>query len=126
MTEYADREFYEKNFLCGKKAVIDTAFDYYANIATQKIKCCTFGNIDENNISYVVKMCCCDIAEKIFKYEKTSEKSSGKASESVKGWSVAYEGSEQSKRILDDSIKSSIKMWLAESGLMYAGVKKCL
>lgn len=126
MTAYADSDFYEKSFLCGKKAVIDTAFDYYANISSQKIKQYTFNNIDENNIPDIVKMCCCDIAEQIFRYEKASAQSSGKSSESVKGWSVSYESREQSKKVLDDSIKSTIRMWLADSGLMYAGVRKCL
>lgn len=126
MTVYADSNFYEKSFLCGKKAVIDTAFDYYVRLATQKIKQYTFDNIDESNIPESVKMCCCDVAEQIFKYEKILEQSSGKSAETVKGWSVSYESREQSEKTLNDNIKTTIRMWLADTGLMYAGVRKCL
>lgn len=126
MTIYADSDFYEKSFLCGKKAVIDTAFDYYARISTQKIKQYTFDNIDDENIPDIVKMCCCDIAEQIYKAEKSAEQRGAKSSESVKGWSVSYESREQSETALNNTIRKTVRMWLGDTGLMYAGVRKCL
>lgn len=125
MVTYADDGFYRKSFLCGKKAVIDTAFDYYARLASQKIKYYTFNNINENDIPENVKMCCCDVAEKLFTYEKISNQRDGKSSETVKGWSVSYENQEQSAKALNDDISGIIRYWLADTGLLYAGVKKC-
>ncbi|WP_418817421.1 hypothetical protein [Pseudoruminococcus massiliensis] len=70
MTIYADEDFYKNNYLCGKKGVIDTAFSFYARSATQKIKLYTCDNIDESDIPECVKMCCCELAEKLYSYEQ--------------------------------------------------------
>ena len=73
MTVFADYDFYKKEYLCGKSAVIDTAsFDFYARKATQRIKVFTFDNIDESNIPEYVKFCCCEVAELLYKDENST------------------------------------------------------
>lgn len=121
MTVYADKEFYKNEYLCGRKAVIDTAFEFYARQATQKIKSYTFDNIDETNIPDCVRMCCCDVAELIFKFDKSS-KHNGISSESVGDQSVSYESTDSQMQTLHKNIKSVVYSWLAETGLMYRGV----
>ena len=38
LMNYADENFYTESYLCGKEAVINTAFDFYARKATAHIK----------------------------------------------------------------------------------------
>lgn len=123
MTVYADEKFYKNEYLCGKKAVVDTAFEFYARSATVKIKDYTGKNIDENNISENIKMCCCEVAEQIYNYEKT-ENNNGISSESVGGWSKSYESSSNRQRLSDKKIKLIIYKWLSGTGLLYRGVVK--
>ena len=94
MTAFADYDFYTKEYLFGKKAVIDTAsFDFYAKKATQYIRQQTFGNINEDTeIPNCVKMCCCDIAELL--YNADSNEHSTITSEKVGDLSVSYESAE--------------------------------
>ena len=67
---YADENFYTESYLCGKEAVINIAFDFYSRKASTVIRTFTGNNIDENNIPECVKMCCCEVAESFFRYEK--------------------------------------------------------
>lgn len=120
MTVYADEKFYKNEYLCGRKAVIDTAFDFYARQATTKIKQYTFDNIDETNIPDGVKMCCCEVAELLYKTENTAH--GGISSEKVGDQSVSYESTDIQTQNLRKNIKSSVYSWLAESGLLYRGV----
>ena len=62
---YADENFYTESYLCGKEAVINTAFDFYSRKASTVIRTFTGNNIDENNIPEYVKMCCCEVAESL-------------------------------------------------------------
>lgn len=50
MTAYADKGYYISEYLCGRKAVIVSAFDYYARSATLLIKAYTDENVDGNTI----------------------------------------------------------------------------
>ncbi len=117
---YANETFYHSTYLCGKEAVIATAFDFYARKATQEIKRYVFGNIDENNIPDAVKNCCCEIAEILYSDEHTSE--TGVSSESVGGWSRSYESSETRKSAINQSIRDSVYAWLSDTGLLYRGI----
>ena len=125
MTVFADYDFYKKEYLCGKNAVIDTAsFDFYARKATQKIKVYTFDNIDENNIPECVKLCCCEVAELLYK-DENSTNIKGLSSERVGDVSVSYESADSQRQVLSKNIKSVIYSWLADSGLLYRGVSRC-
>ncbi|MGN1138364.1 MAG: hypothetical protein ACI4RM_02870 [Ruminococcus sp.] len=122
MTAFADFDFYTKEYLCDKKAVIDTAsFDFYAKQATQYIRQQTFGNINEDaEIPNCVKMCCCEIAELL--YKSADNERSGITSEKVGDLSVSYESAESQGQALSKNIKSAIYLWLSGTGLLYRGV----
>lgn len=122
---YADESYYTDEYLCGKEAVIDTAFDFYARAATAQIKRFTGRNVDEGNIPDCVKNCCCELAETIYTHEKTTADTKGKTSESVGGWSVGYESSEQSVTSFNNSVNDCVYKWLSGTGLLFTGVKKC-
>lgn len=112
-----------KEYLDEHEAVIPAAFSFYARQASQIIKQYTFTNIDENNISAEVKMCCCEIAENLYCSELVDKKSGGASSEAVAGWSKSYESAESRKNALDKAVRDCIYKWLGDTGLLYSGVK---
>lgn len=117
---YADNTDYQ-TYLNGKKAVITTAFDYYAAKATQVIKRYTLNNIDESNIPLIVKSCCCEVAEVLYKADLNDN--SGKTAETVGELSVSYESSETSTVKVKSQIKDVVYSWLSGSGLLYRGLR---
>ncbi|MCM1364955.1 MAG: hypothetical protein NC122_07045 [Faecalibacterium sp.] len=127
MIPFADGSFYMNKYLCSKQAVVDAAcFDYYALQATMKIKGYIFDNIARGKkIPEEVKMCCCEIAELLFTEDKRQAETGGILSESVGGWSKSYEGSEKAEQQLTAKINSCIYKWLANTGLLFCGVKPC-
>lgn len=122
---YADEEFYKSEYLAGRKAVITTAFPYYARSATQYIKQFTGRNVDENNVPECVKMCCCEIAELIYRDERTEAENGGISSESVQGWSQSYESTETRKTALSSAQRACVYKWLSGTGLLFSGVRRC-
>lgn len=123
MTAFVSEEYYKNEYLCGKEAVIDTAFDFYARQATAEIKRYIERNLTDAEIPDCVKMCCCELAELNYKHEKTTTDTNGKTSESVGGWSVSYESAEESKKNYDKAVKACIYKWLSGTGLLYRGLK---
>lgn len=122
MTAYADVEFYKNEYLYCKKAVITTAFYYYACRATQEIRRFTGSNVEESDIPKCVKMCCCEIAELLFKADNCNSQI-GVTSTKTGDVSVSYESSESQRQVLSKKIKSVIYLWLAGTGLLYRGAK---
>jgi hypothetical protein len=117
MTNYADCAYYTGTY---KGAVIDTAsFDLYARKATQEIKKYTFNRVDEANILDDVKMCCCEVAEVLYKDKQEDVK--GIASEKVGEYSVSYVSPEAKEKLLSVSVRSTIYNWLSMTGLLYRG-----
>ena len=117
MTTYADYAYYTDTY---KGAVIDAAsFDLYARKATQKIKLYTFNRIADDNIPDEAKMCCCELAEVIFKAEQEDTK--GIASEKVGEHSVAYVSAEARENLMHISTRNIVNTWLAMTGLLYRG-----
>lgn len=125
MTVFANYDFYKKEYLFGRNAVVDTAsFDFYARKATQKIKTYTFNNIDESTIPECVKLCCCEVAELLYKDENSTNVNSI-SSERVGDVSVSYESADSQRQVLSKNIRTAIRSWLADSGLLYRGVSRC-
>ena len=121
MTAFADEVFYKNEYLCGKEAVINTAFNFYSKQATQHIRQQTFGNINEDEeIPLCVKMCCCDVAELLYKAEHNDH--SGVTSEKVGDLSVSYESADSQGQALLKNIRSAIYLWLSGTDLLYRGV----
>lgn len=126
MDNFADKAFYEAEYLQGKQAVITTAFDFYSRKATKIVNQKILGRI--KTPTEEVKMCCCEIAELIFEFENASKdvqgnSTAGKASESVSGWSVAYRSEEEMQNALNKKINAVIYAWLSGTGLLYRGLK---
>ncbi len=120
---YADQEFYTTDYLVGKEAVISAAdFLYYAKKASQMIKVSTYGNIDEAlPLIEEVKMCCCEVAEQLFKQTQTAKSDNGIASEKVGEYAVSYVDTEKVKALNTEAINSIICDWLLMTGLLYRG-----
>lgn len=117
MTNYADYEYYTGTY---KGAVIDAAsFDTYARKATQTIKQYTFSRITDDNVPDDAKMCCCEVAEAIFKSDQ--QDTEGIVSEKVGEYSVSYVSPEAKEKLLNYSIRRIIYNWLAMTGLLYRG-----
>jgi hypothetical protein len=117
MTNYADYAYYTGTY---KGAVIDAAsFDLHARKATQTIKQYTFSRITDDNVPDDAKMCCCEVAEAIFKSDQ--QDTEGIVSEKVGEYSVSYVSPEAKEKLLNYSIRRIIYNWLAMTGLLYRG-----
>lgn len=124
MTIYADSEFYFGEYLMDRAAVLPPqGSSFWLRRAQKTLKTFTFDNIDESTaIPYEVKMCICEIAELLYSYDKRATLHGGTASESVEGWSKHYESSQQTEAHLQVKIRSCVKTWLSDTGLLYCGV----
>lgn len=120
MTAYANENYYKSEYLCGRKAVITSAFDYYARKSTQIIRQYTFGRVKNDNLTDEVRMCCCEIAELIFNAEQNDN--GGIISASVGDESESYENAESTRQLLSKNIKTAVYSWLTDTGLLYRGV----
>lgn len=117
MENYADETYYTDTY---KGSVISAdSFDSYARKATLEIRKSTFGNVAEDNIPEEVRMCCCDLAEAIYKSEKSSH--AGLSAEKIGEWSVSYENQANIDAKLKQDTKDIINNWLALTGLLYRG-----
>lgn len=114
---YADYAYYTDTY---KGAVLDAAsFPLYARKATQMIKLHTFNRIKEDNIPDEAKMCCCELAEEMYKHEK--EYAGNIASEKVGEYSVSYVDKEKAETQHRGKCKEIIYNWLINTGLLYRG-----
>ena len=117
MTNYADYAYYTDTY---KGAVLDAAsFPLYAQKATQNIILHTFGRIPENNVPEAAKMCCCELAEEMYKHDKGDV--GNIASEKVGERSVSFVDKEKAEAIFWGKCTSIIYNWLATTGLLYRG-----
>lgn len=121
-----DHSFYTEKYLQGRKAALDAAsFPFWETKASQKVRSLTFGNINESEpIPEAVQMCVCEVAELMYRHDK-AEGNSGKAitSEKVGGHSVTYQLKTSAEKHAE--IQNVVYSWLADTGLMYAGVSPC-
>lgn len=120
MTAYADEGYYISEYLCGRKAVIVSAFDYYARSATLLIKAYTGENVDESNIPESVKLCCCEL---VYNDEKQSA-NSGISSASVGDESVSYVSEGERKTAHKKAVRHTIYKYLADTDLLYRGGRR--
>lgn len=123
MNIYADEKFYKEAYLCEKSAVITSDYEYFFREASLLIDRCTFGNIDFENIPQAVKMCCCELAENLFSENKSLTENVGIQSEFVGGWSRNYTSKSEILTNFKSKRKRIIYRWLADTGLLYRGVK---
>lgn len=120
MTVYADSDFYTREYLSGKAAVLSTElFPHYARKASGYIRQYTFDNLGDE-IPEAVKLCCCELAEVLFRIDN-SPSAVGIASERVGDISRTYESESVKRQNLPGTIKDVIYAWLADTGLLYRG-----
>ena len=118
MTSYTDYEYYVATY---KGAVIGAAsFDSYAAKATQTIKLHTFNRIRDNNIPDEAKMCCCELAEYLYKQDN-KDHDEDVQSEKKGEWSNTYVSGMEAEEIRQIKIREIIYNWLAMTGLLYWG-----
>lgn len=117
---YANHNFYTNEYK-GTQIVDNASFIKYAVKSTQYIKKYTLGNINEDEeIPLCVKMCCCDVAELLYKAENNDH--SGVTSEKVGDLSVSYESADSQGQTLSKNIRSAIYLWLSGTDFLYRGV----
>lgn len=116
---YADYSYYTDNYLSGRTALISASdFDYYAEQAGIWLSHYTYGNVENvKNIPDKVKQCTCAIAEKMCRYDKTTE-TQGITSEKIGDYSVSYESRATQKEALKIDIKELVNMYLSNTGLL--------
>lgn len=120
MTVYADYAFYERQYLCGRAAVVSSAvFPFYVRKASRCIAQYTHDNIGAD-VPDAVRLCCCELAELLYQ-RSNAPAASGVTNEKVGDVSVSYESAEAVRQALPKEIKSVIYSWLADTGLLYRG-----
>ena len=118
MTNFVDYAYYTDTY---KGAVLDTAsFDLYVRKATQTIKSQTFNMVDENNIPDEVRMCCCELAEYLYKQEN-KDHDEDVQSEKKGEWSTSYVSGNEAEELKQSKTREIIYNWLAMTGLLYRG-----
>lgn len=125
MKQYADFGFYSDKYLCGRSEVIpDAEFPYWSMQASSKIREKTFGNVDQmDSIPDDVQMCCCDVAEKLYRWE-SAKGENGMVLQSYgnDGDTGTYKTDDYSQEAINKSVDDIIRRWLLNTGLMYCGV----
>lgn len=68
------------------------------------------------------KLCCCELAEVIYRQEKTEKNASGKTSEKIGTYSASYGSSQELTEAAIRKQNQIVKKWLENTGLCYQGV----
>lgn len=120
-------EYYDGTYktAMGSVTVPHAEFNRYAIKASNMIRKYTFGNIDEaQEIPESVQFCCCELAEHMYHCAvRDADSSNNVASEKDGSWSVTYTSAESIRKNDEYEQKGIIYNWLADTGLMYCGVR---
>ena len=120
---YADEDFYKDKYLLGRKPVISAGFPFYARKASQVIDRYTFGRLNvQPEVPEEVQMCCCELAEAAYRYEKAEKDSSGKTSEKIGTYSASYGSAQEMSAAAAGKERQIVMKWLEHTGLCYQGV----
>lgn len=122
---YADEAYYKTVWLCGRQPVITDAFAFYAREASRIIDRFTHGRLDGENVPKAASMCCCELAEILYREDSAERRHGGISAESVQGWSQSYESAESRKTALAAAQRACVYRWLGDTGLLFAGVTEC-
>lgn len=116
MLEYS---FYTRNY--GGKNIPEGDWTRVSLKAEQRLNSYTFGLLSEgwDSSEFVTLISCavCEMSELIY----ADEKRAGRASENNDGYSVSYE----TGKSLEASLYGVARVYLGDTGLMYAGVEEC-
>lgn len=120
---YADEMFYTDKYLLGRKPVISAGFPFYARSASQVIDRYTFDRLKGLEVvPEAVQICCCELAESVYRREKQQKETSGKTSEKIGTYSVSFGSAQESAAAAGREQREIIMKWLADTGLCYRGV----
>lgn len=120
---YADEQFYKEKYLAGRTPVIDMAFAYYIRQAGMELDRYIAGK-DVIEYKETVGLCCCEVAESFYRYEKTVNSPAGAplVSYSNDGQSGTYDMSRFTTEGHRKEIKDIIYRYLDATGLLFQGV----
>lgn len=122
---YANETFYKSEYLLGRNPVINTGFPFYARQASVTIDRYTFSrlkNISDDEIPEPVMMCCCELAEQLYRKEKREADTGGKISEKVGTYSASFSTASEYALTDANQERDTIAKWLSNTGLCYKGV----
>jgi len=115
-----DYLFYKNNF--GGFRIPEENFTFYERKAAAYINAVTFGRITDDNITDDVRYAVCDAADQYFKAEKNKAVSEGISMERVDDYQISYtNGGTDGVAAVEASLRSSVKFWLGNTGLLYRG-----
>lgn len=121
MEGYADKDFYDVEYLSGRKPAISAGFSFYAALASRTIDRHTFGRVKALDVvPDEVKMCCCELAEQYYRRENQKKQAGGKASEKIGTYSVTFETGSEERQVQEE--REIVARWLSAMGLCYRGV----
>ena len=125
MKIYADYDFYVKKYLLGRNPVFHSEdFAYWASLASAEIRKYTYRRLETmNEIPEEAKMCCCNVAEKIYSFESLKDED-GRIlhSYSNDGDSGTYVDEDYTEDGLEKAVYQIIHKWLSFTDLLYCGV----
>ncbi|WP_085832863.1 hypothetical protein [Clostridium merdae] len=120
MTAFADYTYYQNSF--HGNAVSEADFPSLAVKASAYVRAITFGRADAGREE--IKDATCVAAEVIQQLEK-ERSGTAKSSENVGSWSVSYLNPNALGLDERTRISQAVDIYLAGTGLMYAGVDRC-
>lgn len=124
MESYADEQFYTEVYRAGLTPPISgPQFDFYSRIASKEIRGRTFGSIERSGgIPYEVKMCCCELAEKLSAYDSAKDEN-GRILQSYSndGDSGSFQAVDQTTEGREKEIRQILRSWLLDTGLLFCG-----
>ena len=125
MLQYTDSKFYSESYLQGRSEVIPSSeFSYWCTQASSEIREKTYGNVDVlETIPDDVQMCCCEVAEKLYRYEN-AKGDNGMILQSYgnDGDTGTYKTDDYSEEKVKAAVNDIIRRWLMHTGLLYCGV----
>lgn len=125
MKEYTSEEFYRKHYLLGRSAILkDESFHYWITKASAKIRRYTFDRVDAlNELPEAVQMCCCEIAETLFRQESSKDES-GRILQNYgnDGDSGTFLTESLTSSSIEKEVRAIVRLWLSDTNLLYCGV----
>ena len=120
MMEWVGYDFYLYDYLAGKDPVIpESDFAFFARDAAAHIAA-YIGTPPE--IDNTVKLCCCEVAELLWRHDHTAGGSDAVTSEKTGDLSVTYDSSEARTSVLSCRVRGCVYKYFADTGLLYRGL----
>ena len=120
MMEWVGYDFYLYDYLAGKDPVIpELDFSFFARDAAAHIAA-YIGTPPE--IDNTVKLCCCEVAELLWRYDHTAGGADGVTSEKTGDLSVTYDSGEARASVLSCRLRECVYKYFAGTGLLYRGL----